>query len=258
MKVFLTLLNKELLEAWRDQKLIWLPIVIIILSISQPFSLYYMPEIMEMAGNLPDGAVIDIPVPKGEEVLAGTLSQLGMIGTAIFVLSVMGSVAQERNSRALSLVMARPVQAVQYMGSKWVANGIILLFSFIIGYSLAFYYTNILFNDVEVKRFFASLVVYSIWILFILAVTLLGSTIVKKVGGVAGVSLLAVAFIALCNSLFPKFIAWSPANAQNQASHYLMTGSWDHSFSLMIVASITLIACIFLLTVVSFKRFESY
>ncbi|MBS4218589.1 ABC transporter permease [Bacillus sp. FJAT-49711] len=258
MSTFMTLLNKELLEAWRDKKLIWLPIVLSVLAISQPISSYYMPQILDMAGNLPDGTVIQIPIPTGAEVLAGTLSQLGTVGTAIFVLSVMGSIVHERNSGALSLVMARPVQAYQYIASKWAANAIILISSFIIGYGLSYYYTNLLFDGVEVKRFAASLGVYSIWILFTLTITLFGGTLFKKVGGVAGVSLLTVASIALFGSLFPKFMGWSPSNALNHASSYLESGTWGEAFGIMMFSSIAIILCIFALTVFLFKKYESY
>lgn len=258
MNVFLTLFKKELQEAWRDKKLVWLPIVISILAISQPISQYYMPQILDMAGGLPEGTVIEIPTPSGAEVLAGTLSQLGIMGTAIFVLSVMGSIAHERNSGALSLVMARPVQAFQYIGSKWAANAVILLLSFVIGYGLCYYYTNLLFSQVEVKQFLGSMAVYSIWILFTLSVSLLCGVIFKKVGGIAGASLLTVAFIALCSSLFPKFMAWSPANAQNQAIHYLTIGSWGDSFTGMISSNVILLFFLFVTTVLLFKRFESY
>lgn len=258
MKVFFTLFKKEMTEAWRDKKWIWLPIVISILAISQPISQYFLPEILEHAGNMPEGTVIELPTPTGAEVLAGTLSQIGIIGTAIFVLSVMGTIAHERNSGAISLIMARPVHALQYIGSKWAAHALLLLFSFGIGYGLSFYYTNLLFNEVEVQRFIASLAVYSIWILFILAITLLAGTIFKKVGGIAGASILVVAILGLSSSLFPKYMGWSPSNAQSQATHYLMTGTWADSFISMVVVSISLLIIIFLLTVYSFKRYESY
>ncbi|MCJ7842717.1 ABC transporter permease [Lederbergia sp. NSJ-179] len=258
MSVFLTLVQKEWIEAWRDKKWVWLPIVISILAISQPLSQYYMPQILDMAGNLPEGTVIEIPVPTGGEVLAGTLGQLGIMGTAIFVLSVMGSIAYERNSGALSLVMARPVQALQYIASKWVANAVILLFSFALGYGLCYYYTNILFDRVELKTFVGSLAVYSIWILFILSVTLLGGTLFKKAGGIAGGSLVVIAALSLGSSLFPKYMEWSPANAQSQASHYLLTGTWEDSLTIMLIASVFLLAGLFSLTVYSFKRYESY
>lgn len=258
MSVFLTLMQKEWVEAWRDKKWIWLPIVISLLAISQPISQYYMPEILDMAGNLPEGTVIEIPVPTGGEVLAGTLGQLGIIGTAIFVLSVMGSIAHERNSGALSLVMVRPVQAFQYIASKWVANATILLISFTLGYSLCYYYTNLLFEQVGIKAFLGSLFIYSIWILFVLTVTILAGTLLKNVGGIAGVSVVVLAVLSLGSSLFPKYMKWSPANAQSQASDYLLTGVWQDSLTLMIFTSLLLLIGLFLFTVYSFKRYERY
>ncbi|OAK67396.1 ABC transporter permease subunit [Lederbergia galactosidilytica] len=259
MNVFLTLVQKDWIEAWRDKKWIWLPVVISLLAISQPISQYYMPQILDMAGNLPEGTVIEIPVPTGGEVLAGTLGQLGIIGTAIFVLSVMGSIAHERNSGALSLVMVRPVQAFQYIISKWVSNAIILLFSFVVGYSLSYYYTNLLFERVEIKAFLGSLFIYSLWILFVLTITLLTGTLLKNVGGIAGVSVVVLAVLSLGSSLFPKYMEWSPANAQSQASEYLLTGGiWGDSLTLMIIASLLLLIGLFLFTVYSFKRYERY
>lgn len=258
MRTLWVLMLKEWQEAWRDRKLIWLPVVITLLAVSQPITQYYMPEILDMAGNLPEGAVIEIPVPSGEEVLAGTLSQLGLMGTAIFVLSIMGSIAHERNNGALTLVMARPVQPLHYIASKWAANAVILLLSFGIAYGLSYYYTNLLFNEVEAKRFFGSLAVYSIWILFTLAVTLLGGVFFRKVGGISGASLVAVSVLSLCGSLFPKFMGWSPSNSLSQASHFLMTGKWEDSFGLMLGSSFVLLACLFVFTVLKFSRYESY
>lgn len=258
MKVFLTLCKKEWMEAWRDKKLIWLPIVIIILAVTQPITNYYLPQILDMAGNLPEGAVIEIPTPSGEEVLIGTLSQLGMIGLAIFVLSVMGTIANERNSGALSLIMARPVQPIQYIGSKWLVNFLIVFISFALGYGLSYYYTNLLFNEVEIHKFLASLGVYSLWLLFAVAVTIIFGTVFKKVGGIAGASLVTIATLALCRSLFPKFFNWSPASASSQVSTYLQTGSWGESFYVMLFVSIALLIGLFLLNVVIFKRYESY
>lgn len=258
MNTFMTLFKKEWLEAWRDKKLVWLPVVLSILAVSQPISTYFMPEILDMAGNLPEGAVIDIPVPSGEEVLAGTLSQFGMIGTAIFVLSAMGVISNERNSRTLSLLMARPVQSFEYIASKWTVQAVIYLLSFAISYGLAYYYTNLLFNEVDFNRFISSTAVYGIWILFTLSITLLIGTIMKKTGGIAGMSIMIVASISIMGSLFPKFMKWSPSNAQNQASSFLMTGKWDESIGLMLSVSAMLIIGLILITSAAFKKYESY
>src|SRR4051794_18241357 len=188
MKNFLTLFKKEMKESLRNGKWIWLPIVLIIIGISQPITNYYMPQILEAAGNLPEGAVIDFPTPTGEEVLMGTMSQYGMIGTLLFVLATMGVVSQERQNGSLTLVMVRPVSALQYIASKCAAQLTILLSALVASYLLTWYYTNILFSPVPWQTMLGSLVVYSLWIVFIVVVTVLFGTMLKSSGGIAGAS----------------------------------------------------------------------
>ena len=107
MRNFIILFKKEMKESMRNGKWIWLPIVLMIIGIMQPITSYYMPQILEMAGNLPEGAVIDIPMPSGEEVLISTFSQYGTIGTLLFVLALMNVISQERQN-GLVFVVVRP------------------------------------------------------------------------------------------------------------------------------------------------------
>lgn len=258
MSTFFTLLGKEWLEAWRDKRLLWLPIVMMLLAIAQPITYYYMPQILDMAGNLPPGSVIRIPTPSGEEVLNSTLSQFGVMGTAIIVLSVMGSISQERNSGVLALIMSRQVRPLQYIGSKWLTHLGIIWSSFALAYSLAAYYAVVLFNPIPMNRILAGLFTYSIWILFVMTITLCMGALFRKMAGIAGISLLILGGFSLGGSLFPKGMSWSPASALNQAGSFLMDGKGTDSFTLMICSSLLLIICVFFGTVLAFKHYESY
>ncbi|MGO5234877.1 ABC transporter permease [Bacillus licheniformis] len=258
MNSFFMLFQKEWTESWRDGKLLWLPVILILLGLIQPLSLYYMPQIIDMAGNLPEGSVIDIPRPRGEEVMASTLSQFGTVGTAIFVFSVMGSIVHERNQGSLSLVMARPVSPLQYIGSKWLQQVLLVLVSFAASYGLAFYYTNLLFGKVEFDRFLFSLSVYSIWIIFVMSVTMFFSALFRHIGGIAGMSICFITFVSLAGSLFPRFTEWMPDKAKSQADYFIMHGSWDHAFGWMVFSSLGIVILLFMCTVFVFKRYESY
>src|SRR5690606_23959216 len=148
MRNFIILLKKEMKESLRNGKWIWLPVVMMIMGIMQPITSYYMPQILEIAGNLPEGAVIDIPTPSGEEVLISTLSQYGTIGTLLFVLALMNVISQERQTGAIVFVVVRPVSALQYIASKFIGQLFILLVALAAGYLFTWYYTNLLFNYV--------------------------------------------------------------------------------------------------------------
>ena len=253
-----TLLKKELLEAWRDKKLIWLPVVLCCLAISQPISLYFMPQILEMAGNLPEGTVINMPTPTGKEVLIGTISQFSMIGTIIFVIGMMGAIVHERNSGVLSLIMARPVRAIDYIGSKFLSYSLLYVLSFTISYGLAYYYTNLLFSKVEFHLFMASLLIYLLWILFVVSITLIVGTLLNKPAGIAGGSLLIIGGLALFTSFFPKLSAWSPTTAQYHANEIILNGALHSSFYSMIIFTIVILLLLFFLTTYFFKKYESY
>lgn len=258
MKNFITLLNKEMKESLKNGKWIWLPIVLIMIGVSQPLSSYYLPQILEVAGNLPEGAVIEFPTPSGEEVLIGTLSQFGSIGTLLFILATMSVISQERDNGSLTLVMVRPVSAIQYIGSKCVAQLLLLLSSFAASYLLTWYYTNLLFNSVPWSLVLSSLFVYSLWIVLTVVLTIFIGTLLRNSGGIAGVSVLLLGTVSLLSSLLPKYMKWSPANLREQASIILLQGEWFRSVSLVVFTTVGLALLLFSLAVLSFKRFESF
>ncbi len=258
MRNFMILFKKEMKESVRSGKWIWLPIVLIVIGISQPLTSYYMPQLLEMAGNLPEGAVIDIPMPSGAEVLMGTMSQYGTIGTLLFVLALMNVISQERQTGSLSFVMMRPVSATEYMASKYMAQLCILLVSLAASYLLAWYYTNILFDQVSWNLMVVSFVVYSLWIVFLTAVTLFVGTLLRNSGGIAGVSVIFLAVMSLLTTLLPKYMEWNPANLRAEASIILLEGEWQRSTSLVAISTIALSLLFFWLAVYAFKKFERF
>lgn len=74
----------------------------LLLGSSTPLSTYFMPQILENFGGLPEGAVIDIPTPTGTEVLAQTLSDFGLLGVLVLTLALMGIVSAGTAERSSS------------------------------------------------------------------------------------------------------------------------------------------------------------
>ena len=95
---WMTLFNKEMMENWRNKKWIWVPLVLILLAILDPISNYYLPQIIEVVGGLPDGAIINLPEFAPADVVMMSLSQLSSLGVLVIVLMAMGTIASERKS----------------------------------------------------------------------------------------------------------------------------------------------------------------
>lgn len=224
MRQWLVLYRKEMLDMWRSGKWLWVPAVCILLTVMTPVSHYYMPQILEMAGNLPEGTIIQIPVPKPPEVMAETLSQFGTMGVLILVLASMGIVAGERASGMAAMILVKPVTPASYLTAKWAGLLTLALTGFLAGYGLAWYYTELLIGHVAVAQAAAAFGMYALWLVFILAVTLLMSTWLKGNGAVAAVTLLIAVVLSLLAGLPFRFLQWNPGRLGGHAAAVLNTG----------------------------------
>ncbi|MDO3661945.1 ABC transporter permease [Bacillus sp. C28GYM-DRY-1] len=258
MKVMITLLQKEWLDGWKSGKLIWLPIAMMIVGLTQPLTIYYMPEIIEHGGNLPDGMKISFTMPSGSEVMVSTLSQFNTLGMALIVFSVMGCVANERNQGVTSLIMSRPVTAVHYIVSKWLTQSVIGIASFAAGYGLAYYYIQLLFEDTSFSRFAGSLALYALWIMFIVTAGLAGSTMFRSLGAAAAAGIGLTAAVSFVVSLFPDGAKWLPATLCKQAEHIILHGERANFFGWSLTFSILCIVLLAMFSVWRFRRYESY
>ena len=256
MTHFAVLYRKEMTEMVRNYKLMWIPLVFILLGIMQPVSAYYLPQILETFGGLPEGAKIEIPTPTGPQVLMEVLANYGMIGVLILVLSGMGVVSGERQSGVAGMVMMKPVPYSSYILSKWAGFLTITLSSLLIGYAASWYYTNLLIEHVAFAPVFQSIAVYSLWLVFVVTLTIFFSTLMKGTGSVAFVTIFVVVILSTVTSLITKYTKWSPATMTEHAGTLLQAGELQSSFILAVVTTLVIIVGILVLTIQVFKQKE--
>jgi ABC-2 type transport system permease protein len=240
---FTVMVQKELLELVRSYKLLWVPLVFILLGIMQPVSTYFMPVILEKAGSLPEGTVIEIPTPHGSEVLAQTLQQFGTLGVLIIVLVCMGTVSGERNSGTASLILVKPVSVLSFISSKWTAMLLLTWGALILGYFAAWYYTELLFDGVSFAKMIGSLLIFGLWLSFLVTITILFSALLRSPAAAAFTSLGGAVALTLLASLFPEQLGWSPGALSGFAYASVTSGIVNVSrFSLAVTLSIIGIA----------------
>lgn len=256
MKQWCVLYSKESLEMWRNYKWIWVPLVFLLLGIMQPLSTYYLPEIIESMGGLPEGAVIDIPLASSGQVISETFSQFGTIGILIIVLSTMGVVSSERQSGVATLIMVKPVSSLAYISAKWAGAVTLTLVSFFIGTIGAAYYTEVLFENLQWVDLLKSTLIYGLWLTFVTSLTVLFSTILKGMSPAAFVTLLTVIALTLITSLFDWLMGWSPATLPNHAAAIMMTGDMLGSFVLSAVLTGALIIALVIAATMFFRTKE--
>ncbi|CAM4478130.1 ABC transporter permease [Paenibacillus tarimensis] len=215
------LYRKELLESLRSFKLIWMPLVFILLGAMQPVMLHMLPELLASAGSLPESALMEIPRPQAFEVLAQTLGQYDTMGALITALAFMAVVSGERASGTAALMLTKPISAAAFITSKWAGLLTITMLSFSAGYAAAWYYTYVLFGAVGAGKFLISLLLYGLWLVFIGTCTLLFSSLLKSGAAAAFAALGTAAVLSIVCSLYAEQLAWSPGRLPSYASALL-------------------------------------
>jgi len=237
MSQWLTLLQKELVEMWRNYKWIWVPITFILIGVQKPISTYYTPQIIDKLGGLPEGAVIKLPIPTAEEVLVQGLSDFSTLGVLIIVLSTMGMIAAERKSGVAAMILVKPVSYQSFVSAKWAGGLLLLWMSFFIGYLATWYYTGILFEWIPIADFFQSYFFFGLWFSVILTITLFFSSSFLSPGVAGFCSLAVVIIVSLVSSALSNWLEWSPALLTSYASEVILgKGIVDHTISASILA----------------------
>jgi ABC-2 type transport system permease protein len=225
MKKWFVLFRKEWLEMSRNYKMIWIPLVFILFGLLQPVTNYYMPEIMKNASNLPEGTIIEIPLPSSGEVLAQTLGQFNQMGVLILVLAFMGIVSGERKSGMIKAILVKPVHYASYITAKWLSALFVSAAAIALGMLASWYYTELLIDPYPFMNLVKGTGLYFVWILFLLTFTVFLSSRLKSSGLVAAFALLLSILLSLSTSLLDKWMEWSPAQLTAAASSYLVDGS---------------------------------
>lgn len=251
---WITLLQKELLENWRNYKWVWVPIVIVILTIMDPITNYFLPEIIESVGNLPEGAVIELPTPTTSEALMMSLEQLGTLGILIIVLTSMGTIANERKSGVAELILTKPVRYAYYVSAKWVSWNLLIWVSLLIAFFINWYYIQILYGDVAIILVLKIVFFYGLWMSFVITVTIFYNTLFISQGIVAFMSLGTVILLHLFSAIFINRFTWLPNNISEHIYLLVESNSLPDKLVTTSLVTVGLIIGLLLLSIGQLKR----
>ena len=248
------ILKKELTENWRNFKWLWVPIVFILISIMDLISTYYMPIIIESAGGLPEGTVIDIPMPSPSEAMLMSFSQLNMIGVLILTVMSMGTISGEIKSGVYELILAKPVKYTNYVTGKFFSYWLLMMVSLLLGLLASWYYTNLLFGELALSQMFVAALFYACWLTLVIAIVILYNTWFKSPGLIAFLSIITVLILTVMTNIFGHVLGWSPAKITEYISIYLHTGDLDIEIWFSAIVTLLLsLACI-LFAIVSLRN----
>lgn len=235
--------QKEILESLRSYKLLWIPVVFIILGIMQPLTTYYMPEILKASGNVPPGLLEGYVIPGAAVVMSQALGQYGSMGMLVLALATMNSLSGERHSGTVEMVLVRPLTPATLVIAKWAALLTLLMIALGLGAIAAGYYIEQLIGTLSWSTVLAAASIYGLWLLCAVSMTLLFSAFLRAPVA-AFLGLLLTAGLALAHGLLPSWLDWSPAALPDLSAQVLLQAG---SVSLMgpcLSAGVLILICI--------------
>lgn len=253
MRQWFILFNKEMLEMTRNFKWIWVPIAFILLGSMDPLTTYYMPQILDSLGGLPEGTIIEMPIPPAPEILTLTLGQYNLLGVLIIVLISMGIISGERKSGVAGIILVKPVAYSSYITAKWASALLLLWVSFFVGFLASWYYIGILFEWIPFVDFIQAFLFYGIWLSFILTVTIFLNSFFKTPGVVGFISIAMIIAISFVSGALSHLLEWSPALLPSYVGESLVSNSFSAD---IVPASLVAIGGMIVLLVAAFVVFR--
>lgn len=251
---WITLFKKEMVEFWRNKKWIWFPLVMILLAIMDPISNYYLPQIIEATGGLPEGTTIELPDYTPPEVIMMSLGQFSSLGVLVIVLMSMGTIASERKSGVSELILVKPVAYRNYITAKWAALLVLVWGSLLIGILASWYYITILYGDLAFGSLLLVVLFYGLWLTLVVTVSIFYNTLFKSVGVVGFLSILTIMLVGLVTRIFGRFLSWSPIHLSDHIFDMLMM---DHMSSELFATALVTLAMTIVLLILSIFTFKT-
>jgi len=243
VNIFMALSKKELTQMTKEFKIVWLPIVFILLGLTQPIVMYYMPVILQSMGGV-EGIMIDptMAKPEGREVLASTLnSQFDQLGIIILVVALMSMIQGEKANGMMAFILTRPVPILSYLNSKIVIHYLVAVICITLGYAVSYGYSAYLFTVVPFKEALWALAFYCVWLLFVITFVAMMSTFFKSPAVIALISIVVLLVCRFIAGLHPFIDAVNPASNSLSAANILMTGNLGAGYGIHIIVTLLLV-----------------
>lgn len=253
MMQFMVLMQKEFRESWRSFKFLWIPLVFVLLGVSEPLTNYYMMDILQAVGNVPEGFEMIIPQFTSADIIKASVSQFQLIGLIVLVAAFMGTISRERKNGTATLLYVRPISFSAYFLSKWVMASVVAIVGVLGGFAGSLYYTVLLYGKLNWGEFMFTVLSYCLWTIFVITVTLAMSAAFTTV--VAAACSFVVVFIGmLVDSILGTFWTVSPWKLVNYGIQFLYDGPDKTHFGWSISVTVFSIAIFIVLGIVMSKR----
>ena len=249
----MTLVKKEMLEQKCTKKLLILSVIFLFVAVCSPIFAQLTPMLLKSM-SIP-GLNLNLPDPTYADSIDQFIKNVSQIALLVLVFIVAGSVVDEKNKKTLEMVLSKPVQRTTFILSKFFTYffsiGVIFLISIIIFY----FYTISIFAGFSFVNFLMMAIMVCLYILMIVSITILASTVVKNIVAAAGIGFVSFILFGSIAGLFDGFKKFSPGYVFSNYQHIVSSG-WTSDLVLPIFSTIFVILFSIITSAILFKKQE--
>lgn len=243
----MTLWRLELLRLWRTQRWLILLAVFGAFGILGPLTARYLPDLMESLGEDAVGALPPMTAADGITQYMGSAAQIGLLAVAF-----VGAAALAFDSKPEMAVFLRTrVTVREILVPRYVVTTVASITAFAVGMVIAYVATGILLEWLDVGAVLVGTALFGLYLAFAVAVFALVASFIRRVPGVAMLSVGALILMALLG-LIPNVAPWLPSRLVGAIDVLIRGGEFEFWRSMFTTVALTVV-----MLVVSIKRLES-
>lgn len=201
-------LKKEFKAIFKTYRWWVIPLVFLIFALMSPPTAKLTPQILTSV--LPKGMNISLPKPTLTDAFAQWFKNIGQIGLLAVILLTMGIVTEEKASGTILLVVTKPVSRANVILSKFTAQAAWVAVSFMFAGAACYAYAVMIFKFDKMAEFFQANMLYTLYFILVVAITIFFSAVLKNQIAAGGLSLVAVLLLSLASSLSLTFDKYAP------------------------------------------------
>ncbi len=249
---FFAALRKEMLEQWRTYRMLIVAIVLVVFGMASPLFARFTPEIIGMLPGAEQFAGL-IPKPTITDAIAQYVKNVSQFGLMLAIFVTMGAVAQEKERGTAVLMLVKPLGRGAFLLTKLLA----LAINFLVGLALAavagYYYTVFIFGAPDFGAWLGMNALLWVFAMVYVAVTLLGSTLIKSQAAAAAIGFGALLVFSGLGAV-PRLGEYLPGQLVTWGA--LLFSSPSPAFLPALLISLGIIAASLLAAWIAFQRQE--
>jgi len=205
-----TLFWKEWLEQRRSYRLLAAVIALAIAGSLGPLTAKYLPQMLASMADIPPGLEAILPAGDISMAVGEYSDNLVQFGALLALLLPMAAIVGERAQGTAALTLSKPVSRFSFVAAKLGAQGLTLLLAVLTAFVIGYLYVGLLFGWLDPLRFAAANAVYWVYLIVLLSLSILASTLARSTAASAGIAFGGLISLGILGGL-PPISAYLPS-----------------------------------------------